>query len=55
MYQFAENADDETKIFWGENEGLPMNNPISHGMINGKNNILEYPCQDINRSVPYFK
>lgn len=24
-------------------------------MIRGRNNILEYPCKDINRSVPYFE
>ena len=23
-------------------------------MINGRTNILEYPCQEVNKSVPYF-
>ena len=44
MYQFAENVDEQSKEFWGHNEGLPMENPESRGMINGKTNILEYPC-----------
>jgi uncharacterized protein YlzI (FlbEa/FlbD family) len=32
-----------------------MHNPESSGILNGKKNILEYPCKDINRTVPYFK
>lgn len=55
MYQFAENADDETRSFWGENRGMPMNKPSSHGMLDGTRNVLSYPCKEINRSVPYFE
>jgi hypothetical protein len=32
-----------------------MKKPKSRGMINGKDNILGYPCKDINRTVPYFE
>ena len=32
-----------------------MYGPRSHGLINGRRNILEYPCKDVNRSVPYFE
>jgi hypothetical protein len=32
-----------------------MEKPVSKGMLNGNKNILEYPCTDIGRSVPYFE
>ncbi len=32
-----------------------MQNPYSSGILNGKNNILEYPCKEVNKTVPYFK
>ena len=32
-----------------------MNNPKSRGMLKGGKNILEMPCKEIKRSVPYFK
>ena len=31
-----------------------MLNPKTSGVINGKHNILEYPCKEINRTSPYF-
>ena len=31
-----------------------MLKPKSNGMIKGGNNILEYPCKELDRSVPYF-
>lgn len=34
---------------------MPMTNPKSWGMIDGKENVLSYPCKEINRSVPYFE
>ena len=27
----------------------------SSGMINGRGNVVTYPCSDVNRTVPYFK
>ena len=32
-----------------------MLKPQSRGLINGRTNILEYPCKEVNRSVPYFE
>ncbi len=32
-----------------------MLKPASKGLINGRTNILMYPCKEINRSVPYFE
>ncbi len=32
-----------------------MLKPQSEGLINGKTNILMYPCKEIDRSVPYFE
>ena len=55
LFDFAEEATSDTREFWGENRGQPMLKPKSHGLINGKRNILGYPCKEINRSVPYFE
>ena len=30
-----------------------MKSPKHSGMLNGRN-ILEMPCKDVNRTVPYF-
>jgi hypothetical protein len=32
-----------------------MTRPESYGLLNGKQNIIEYPCKEINRTVPYFE
>ena len=32
-----------------------MLNPKTSGMIDGRRNILGYPCKEVNRSVPYFE
>ena len=32
-----------------------MVNPDSKGMIGTKRNIMEYPCKEIGKSVPYFE
>ncbi len=55
MYQFDNNTSKEDRDFFGINEGYPLINPQSHGMINGKTNILSYVCEDVNRTVPYFE
>jgi hypothetical protein len=39
----------------GFNEGKSMTSPKSSGMLQSGKNILNYPCTQINRSVPYFK
>jgi len=57
LYSFNnETATQEDKEFFGYNDGLPMRNPKSRGMLKGGGkNIFEMPCKEINRSVPYFK
>lgn len=56
LYSFnKETATKEDEDYFGANEGLPMTRPKSSGMLQGGQNILEYPCSRINRSVPYFK
>jgi len=32
-----------------------MHRPESVGMLKGGNNVMEMPCKEINRSVPYFE
>lgn len=32
-----------------------MKRPKSSGMLQGGKNLLEMPCKEINRSVPFFK
>ena len=32
-----------------------MDNPTSSGMLESGNNIFTYPCNDVDRTVPYFK
>lgn len=35
---------------------MPMEKPKSWGMLNSnKNNIMNYPCKEIGKSVPYFE
>ena len=44
MYDLDKDSPSETREFWGENSGTPMLRPESSGLLNGKKNILEYPC-----------
>lgn len=55
MTDFASNATDETKAYWGYNTGTPWDNLQSEGLINGKENLMMYPCGDIEKLVPYFR
>lgn len=32
-----------------------MLKPKTSGLLDGRKNILGYPCKDVNRSVPYFE
>jgi hypothetical protein len=54
MYQFDQSISEEDKNFFGFNDGTPMNNPNSSGMLNGKSNVMNYPCNENNKSAPYF-
>ena len=56
MYSFNnETTGIEDQEYFGTNDGIPIRNPKSSGMLQGGKNILEYPCQNVSRSVPYFK
>lgn len=55
MYRFDNESDIETRTFFGHNNGTPMKNPTSSGMLTVGKNILTTPCQKINRTVPYFE
>jgi len=55
MYKFEDSADERDRSFFGSNEGLPMMKPESQGMLSGGSHILEIPCIDVNRSVPFFE
>ena len=55
MYQFGEDLPEEDQEFWGYNTGQPWLMPNSSGMLNSNRNILTFPCEDSQKSVPYFK
>lgn len=55
MYEFDKNTTSADKEFFGYNEGEPWTNLNSSGMLNGKKNVLSYTCNEINKTVPYFK
>jgi len=39
--------------YFGVNTGIPMHMPRSSGMLK-KENMQSIPCQQFNRSMPYF-
>lgn len=55
MYSFDKDTPKEDREFFGSNRGLPMLRPESAGMLQGGKNLMEMPCKEINRSVPYFE
>lgn len=55
LYQFNQSTTTEAdRSYFGSNDGLPMRNPESYGMLKGGLNVLEMPCGEVNRSVPFF-
>lgn len=55
LYHFNKSTTTEAdRAYFGSNEGVPMRRPESSGMLKGGRNILEMPCQEVNRSVPFF-
>jgi len=54
LYSFDHGASQESKDFFGYNTGSPIHRPQSSGMINGRTSVLQYPCEEVNKSVPYF-
>jgi len=41
--------------YFGYNDGDPWTSPKSAGVLKGVHNVLNFPCSDVNRTVPYFK
>ena len=55
LYQFNKSTTTEAdRSYFGSNDGLPMQDPESFGMLKGGINVLEMPCGEVNRSVPFF-
>lgn len=55
MYEFEKNVPLSEREFFGYNNGAPINRPDSAGMLDANtNNVLNFPCGDINKTVPYF-
>ena len=55
LYKFNSTSTDESdRAYFGHNEGVPMTKPKSSGLLSGGKNILEIPCSEVNRSVPFF-
>ena len=56
LYGFEnETTTQESKDFFGFNEGTPIFTPNSSGMLDGKTNLLQTACPAIDRATPYFK
>jgi hypothetical protein len=55
MYEFDKNISAEDIKFFGQNEGEPWYSVNSSGMLDGRKNVLTYPCNEVNKTVPYFK
>ena len=55
MYEFDKSIKPEDVSFFGFNEGEPWYKLNSSGMLDGKQNVLTYTCNEINKTVPYFK
>ena len=47
-------ATEADEKYFGFNEGLPMRNPESQGMLKGDQGFMETACPSAGRSVPYF-
>ena len=48
----------ETRDYFGKNTGenwVHQTENDTFGMISGKKNMLSFPCNSINKTVPYFK
>jgi hypothetical protein len=52
--EFLEEADQETKEFFGYNTGFPMHKPESEGMLSNKN-VMTFPCRKAGKTTPWFE
>jgi hypothetical protein len=55
MFEFDQGVSQADKDFFGYNEGKGWPKLDSAGMLNGHKNIQSYACNQINKTVPYFK
>lgn len=55
MFDFVEGTSQTTKDYFGFNTGEPWDKPKSSGMLDGTKGMMSYPCNDVNKTVPYFK
>jgi hypothetical protein len=55
MFEFDKNVPQTEKDFFGQNEGEPYPWHNSTGLLNGKKNVQTYSCNEINKTVPYFR
>lgn len=57
FFEFESTSTQETKDYWGKNDGKPWGHQNSYGVIDGRRNILSSSCnqKDVKRMVPYFK
>lgn len=55
MYEFEKNSTTQSDIdFFGYNDGLPYSYPNSSGVLDVHNLPLSQPCNEVNKTVPYF-
>jgi hypothetical protein len=55
LYKFNESSTDASdRAYFGANDGVPMYDPESEGMLTAGINVLGIPCGEVNRTVPYF-
>lgn len=54
MFDFAQNATQDSRDFWGSNTGEHWRHSQTSGLLNS-NNIFQFPCPDIEKNTPYFR
>ena len=54
VYQFDASVPKKDREYFGYNTGSPLKSHESAGMLEGGKRILEIPCHELNRTVPYF-
>jgi hypothetical protein len=54
LLDYDQQATLETREYFGYNQGAPMTNPNSSGVLSNKNQ-MSFACPDIQKSVPYYR
>ena len=54
LYDFDSNITNQEKEFFGYNNGMPMTNPNSSGILVSKENIIQTKCEQNQKLTPYF-